>query len=144
MFVSYLVRSQFIVPYRLLCGVPVRPQSVNSPEIACSLYIENDLVTFADLRPGLVAVRRPHVLLCQNSPVAFDDGPNPVGRHVRQRGILLTGQKTLLCAVTWPPSSGRRAATRSSEQRTFGGAWTCSLTTVWRQNTPVRLKLPAS
>lgn len=93
MFVFYLVRSQFVVPYRLFCGVPVRRQSVNSPEIACSLYIENDLVTFADLCPGLVAVRRPHVLLRQNRPVAFDDGPNPVGRHVPRRGILLAGQK---------------------------------------------------
>ena len=93
MFVSYLVRSQFIVPYRLLRGVPVRRQSVNSAEIACSFYIENDLVTFSDLRPGLVAIRRPHVLLCQNRPVAFDDGPNPVGGHVPRRGILLAGQK---------------------------------------------------
>ena len=93
MFVFYLVRSQFVVPYRLLCEVPVRRQSVNSPEIACSFYIENDLVTFANLRPGLVAVRRPNVLLCQNRPVAFDDGPNPVGGHVPRRGICSRDKK---------------------------------------------------
>src|SRR5438093_12988716 len=88
MFVSYLIRSQFVVPYRHLGRVPVRRQSVNRPEIARSLYIENDLVTFADLRSGLVAVRRPHVLLCQNRPVAFDDRPYPVGCHILGKAIF--------------------------------------------------------
>src|SRR2546426_3577010 len=97
MFVSYLVRSQFIVPYRLLRGVPVRRQSVNSAEIACSFYIENDLVTFSDLRPGLVAIRRPHVLLCQNRPVAFDDGPNPVGGHVPEGAFCSRDKNVALC-----------------------------------------------
>src|SRR5437667_1793164 len=112
MFVSYLVRSQFVIPNRLLCGVPVGRQSVNSSEITCSLDIENDLVTFADLRPGLVAVCRPNILLCQNRPVAFDDGPNPVGGHMPRRGILLRRQKTL--PFQHPASSERRSAPRSS------------------------------
>src|SRR5438128_1221601 len=81
MLVSYLVRGQLVIPNRFFCGIPVRYQAVHGSEVAGALDIKDEPIAFHDFRSGLVAIRGPNILLCQDRPITLDDWPDPIASH---------------------------------------------------------------